>query len=119
MRSVDRNIDAIILTVSAPPALRTATNKQDKKSELDDRIVSLFATADNGVLLHDSFPMEPGYYSELTSTLLPSTIQIFDNLDSRKLNLDGRLLVSFLTFESLFRVTGGQRTFLLLYSPSK
>ena len=29
-----------------------------------DKVVSLFATNDNGVLLHDSFPMEPAYNSE-------------------------------------------------------
>eukprot|EP00116_Pleurobrachia_bachei_P006764 sb/3467026/ len=36
-----------------------------------DKVVSLFATNDNGVLLHDSFPMEPAY-NKLLGVSVPS-----------------------------------------------
>ena len=47
-----------------PSGVFRTKSTAEKRPELDDRIVSLFATSDNGVLLHDSFPMEPGFYSQ-------------------------------------------------------
>ena len=46
------------------PVFKSSNKSNLPTAELDERIVSLFATGDNGVLLHDSFPMEGCYTSE-------------------------------------------------------
>ena len=52
------------------PVFKPSNKSHLPAAELDERIVSLFATGDNGVLLHDSFPMEGCYTSEYKSYLL-------------------------------------------------
>ncbi|XP_063681755.1 intraflagellar transport protein 140 homolog isoform X3 [Bolinopsis microptera] len=66
-----------------PSGVFRTKSSAEKTPELDDRIVSLFATSDNGVLLHDSFPMEPGFY-KLLGVSVPSFYFILQPEDIQK-----------------------------------